>query len=233
MPPSEFTDAGPTVTVRKAAAPTTGLPVTRHYKEPIICGNQLSFTPGLPYLGQATCWKPSTIFSTIYEHGDYRRSLHLLVGKPSGTTLTQIVEKPMPTGKIPEGKHVIYCNTPSYIGSHVTGYSNMVSGIVKCLAKSTEVKNDKINLISGWGEPSDMREVKRIATLMGAAFTLFPDTSDVVDAPQTGTFELLPKGGTKILGLDRLRRQQSDFGFWRMGHGRCSHQIKHQMQSAV
>ena len=115
-----------------------------------------------------------------------------------GDDLTQIVEKANAGGKIPEGKHVIYCNTPSYVGSHVTGYANMVSGMVKCLSESTGVKNDKINLISGWVEPSDMREVKRLATLMNAKFTLFPDTSDVVDAPQTGSFEMYPKGGTTV-----------------------------------
>ena len=98
-------------------------------------------------------------------------------------------------------------------GSHVTGYSNMVKGIVECLAESTGKKIDKINLISGWVEPSDMREIKRIASLMGAKFTLFPDTSDVLDTPQTGKFEMYPKGGTPIADLIASGDNKASLGF--------------------
>ena len=118
-----------------------------------------------------------------------------------GDDLKQICEKAKEDGKVPLGKHIIYCNTPSYVGSHVTGYSNMVAGMVNYFSESTGKINDRINLISGWVEPSDMREVKRLATMMGAKFTLFPDTSDVVDTPMTGTFEMYPKGGTSITEL--------------------------------
>ena len=32
-------------------------------------------------------------------------------------------------GKIPKGKYVIHANTPSYVGSHVTGFSNMTKAM--------------------------------------------------------------------------------------------------------
>lgn len=38
-----------------------------------------------------------------------------------GDDITQIVQKAIDDGKVPEGKKVIYCNRPSYVGSHVTG----------------------------------------------------------------------------------------------------------------
>lgn len=37
-----------------------------------------------------------------------------------------------------------------------------------------------------------MREIKRIAADMGVPIVLFPDTSDVVDTPQTGTYKMYP-----------------------------------------
>jgi nitrogenase molybdenum-iron protein beta chain len=43
-----------------------------------------------------------------------------------------------------------------------------------------------------------MREIKRIAAEMGAKIVLFPDTSDVLDAPMTGKHEFYPKGGVTI-----------------------------------
>jgi nitrogenase molybdenum-iron protein beta chain len=50
-------------------------------------------------------------------------------------------------------------------------------------------------------EPSDMREIKRIAKELEARIILFPDMSGVLDAPMTGKFEMYPKGGTTVQSL--------------------------------
>ena len=50
-------------------------------------------------------------------------------------------------------------------------------------------------LLPGWVEPSDMREMKRIAEAMGANIVLFPDTSDVVDTPQAAIDVVLAHRG--------------------------------------
>lgn len=174
--------------------------LTRHYKEPIMAATS-SFTEGSSVFGgQANLVQAINNIFTVYEP-DVIAVHSTCLSETIGDDLTQIVEKANSSGKIPEGKHVIYCNTPSYVGSHVTGYANMVSGIVKGFSASTGVVSDKINLISGWVEPSDMKEVKRLATLMEAKFTLFPDTSGVVDTPQTGSYKMYPKGGTKVPDL--------------------------------
>ncbi|HEY5621475.1 MAG TPA: nitrogenase component 1, partial [Pontiella sp.] len=115
-----------------------------------------------------------------------------------GDDLNQIVQKAFDDGKIPEGKKVIFCNTPSYIGSHVTGFSNMCTGIVKGLAQHTGEAKDQVNILPGWVEPSDMREIKRIAGDLGAEIVMYPDTSDVVDTPQTGEYKMYPDGGTTV-----------------------------------
>jgi nitrogenase molybdenum-iron protein beta chain len=43
-----------------------------------------------------------------------------------------------------------------------------------------------------------MRELKRILKMMKVKSVLLPDTSDVLDTPMTGKFEMYPKGGTTI-----------------------------------
>jgi nitrogenase molybdenum-iron protein beta chain len=43
-----------------------------------------------------------------------------------------------------------------------------------------------------------MREIKRIAKDMGVKIVLFPDTSDVVDTPQVGKFQMYPDGGVTV-----------------------------------
>lgn len=171
--------------------------LTRHYKEPIMAATS-SFTEGSSVFGgQANLLMAINNIFTIYEPRVI--AIHsTCLSETIGDDLKQISEKAQTDGKIPAGKHVIYCNTPSYVGSHVTGYSNMVKGMVNYFSENTGKKADRINLISGWVEPSDMREVKRLAALMGAKSILFPDTSDVVDTPQTGKFKMYPKGGTTV-----------------------------------
>ena len=45
-------------------------------------------------------------------------------------------------------------------------------------------------------EPSDMREIKRVAKEMEARIIMFPDMTDVLDTGLTGKYEMYPKGGT-------------------------------------
>ena len=121
-----------------------------------------------------------------------------------GDDLGQIVGKARDDGKIPEGKHVVQASTPSYVGSHVTGYANMLEAFVKYFSFRTDEKLRQINLLAGWIEPSDMRELKRIAGLMKIKTILLPDTSDVLDAPMTGKYTMYPKGGTTISEMSSM-----------------------------
>jgi nitrogenase molybdenum-iron protein beta chain len=59
----------------------------------------------------------------------------------------------------------------------------------------------QVNLIPGWMEPSDYREVRRLSSALGVSTLMFPDTSDVVDAPKMGSFAMYPSGGTKVSEL--------------------------------
>ncbi|GAB6037913.1 nitrogenase molybdenum-iron protein subunit beta [Fundidesulfovibrio butyratiphilus] len=171
--------------------------LTRHYKEPISAATS-SFTEGSSVFGgQSNLLTAIQNMFSVYEP-DIIAVHSTCLSETIGDDLTQIVEKAKSDGKVPEGKYVIHANTPSYVGSHVTGYSNMVLGMAKYLAKSTGVKNGKLNIIPGFCEPSDMAEIGRLATLMGVEFNLFPDTSGVVNAPLTGVYEMYPKGGAKI-----------------------------------
>jgi len=112
-----------------------------------------------------------------------------------GDDLTQIIQKAKSDGKIPAGKTVIHTNTPSFKGSHVTGFSNMTASMVQYFSETTGIKTNRINLIPGFVEPSDMSEIKRIAAEMGVKTTMFPDTSGVVNSPMDGKFHMYPKGG--------------------------------------
>ncbi len=174
--------------------------LTRHYKEPVMASTS-SFTEGSSVFGgQSNLIQAIGTIFKVYDP-DVIAVHSTCLSETIGDDLPQIIGKAVEDELIPEGKYVIYANTPSYIGSHVTGYANMLVGMVRAFSTNTLRKKNVVNIVAGWMEPSDMAEIKRIAHEMEARIILFPDTSDVLDAPMTGKHVMYPKGGTTIAEL--------------------------------
>jgi nitrogenase molybdenum-iron protein beta chain len=177
--------------------------LTRHYKEPVMAGSS-SFTEGASVFGgQANLLQAiETIFS-IY-NPDVIAVHTTCLSETIGDDLNQVVGKARVEGKIPRGKHVIYTNTPSYVGSHVTGFASMTRSMVDQLAQPNgHKKENRLNIIPGYVEPADMGEIKRIVSELGIKSIVFPDTSHVLNGPMTGRFNMYPSGGVTVndLGL--------------------------------
>jgi nitrogenase molybdenum-iron protein beta chain len=168
--------------------------LTRHFKDPIMATTS-SFTEGSSVFGGGSNLKTAVknIFA-IYNPrviAVHTTCLSETIGDDINTYIAQMEN-------IPEGKYVIHTTTPSYVGSHITGYSNMIKGMIKYFSRNSGVPNGKICLIPGFINPGDMREIKRITKVMGIPFIMMPDTSDVVDSPMTGKFQMYPKGGVTV-----------------------------------
>ena len=167
--------------------------LTRHFREPIEVSAS-SFTEGTAVFGGGANLKTSikNIFS-IYDPDII--AIHT-------TCLSETIGDDIPTyirqSQVPEGKFVIHANTPSYVGSHISGFSNMTKGMVKYLSQNSGTPNNKLNVIPGFVNPGDMREIKRVLTVMGTEFIMFPDTSGVLDAPLNGNYHIFPEGGARI-----------------------------------
>lgn len=167
--------------------------LSRHFKEPAMASTS-SFTEGSSVFGGGSNVK--TAVRNIFDIYDpdiiaiHTTCLSETIGDDLKTYIQEM--------DIPEGKLVVHTNTPSYVGSHVNGFFNMMCGFISYLAEKTDVPNGKTAIFPGFVNPGDMRELKRIASLMDVPFTMFPDTSGVMDAPMTGKFEMYPKGGTTI-----------------------------------
>ena len=172
--------------------------LTRHYKEPVMAATS-AFTEGASVFGgQANLVEALQNIFTVY-NPDVVAIHTTCLSETIGDDIKQISGKAIETGKVPEGKVVLLANTPSYVGSHVTGFSTMVKGMVDGLSTSTAAtKLDVLNLIPGYVEPSDMEELKRLTGLLGVKTILFPDTSSVLNGPMTGKFSMYPSGGTTI-----------------------------------
>ncbi len=170
--------------------------LTRHYKEPIPASTS-SFTEGASVFGgQANMLQAMTNIFSVYEPEVI--AVHTTcLSETIGDDLKQIKKKAQREGKIPEGKHVISASTPSYAGSHVTGFASMVTSMAQA-AEPTGRKNGKVNIIPGWVEPADMEEIKRLTGLLGIKSIVFPDTSGVLNGPLSGKYTMFPEGGVTM-----------------------------------
>jgi nitrogenase molybdenum-iron protein beta chain len=178
--------------------------LARHFKEPAIATTS-SFTEGASVFGGGSNLKKAVknIFD-IY-NPDIIAVHTTCLSETIGDDLNSYIQDL----DIPEGKYVVHANTPSYAGSHVIGFGNMMSGFIKYLAEKKPATNGKVGIFPGFVNPGDMRELKRIAKLMQADYTMFPDTSGVMDAPNKGHYEMYPAGGTtieEIKGLGAVRK---------------------------
>ena len=168
--------------------------LTRHYREPVMAATS-SFTEGSSVFGgQANLIQAIDNIFTTYDP-DIIAVHTTCLSETIGDDVNQIKDKALKDGKVPEGKTVIHASTPSYVGSHVTGFSNMTKAMAMQFARSTGTSNGRFNIIPGYVEPSDMTEIKRITGMLGINPIVFPDTSNVLNGPQTGKYKMFPPGG--------------------------------------
>ena len=170
--------------------------LSRHYREAAMATTS-SFSEGTAVFGGAANLKEALVnLTTIYKPEVV--AIHTTcVAETIGDDVGVILEDVQAEELIDPSIKLCAASTPSYVGTHITGYDNMVKSFVTTFAKKSK-PNGKLNLIPGFVEPADIREMKRILSIMGITSIVFPDTTDVFDAPLTGEPGTYPKGGTPI-----------------------------------
>ena len=118
-----------------------------------------------------------------------------------GDDLSAFIKNARGKGQVPKDYPVPFANTPSFNGSHVTGYDAMVLAILQTLTEGKRVEGrctGKLNLLPGFdANTGNYREYKRLLEAFGIPFTVIADISDTFDSPNDGTYRLYP-GGTKL-----------------------------------
>src|SRR5208337_2300915 len=105
-------------------------------------------------------------------------------------------------GSVPQEFDVPFAHTPAFVGSHTTGYDNMLKGILDNFWKGKErTPAEGINIIPGFDgfAVGNNRELKRMLDLMGVKYEILSDVSDQFDTPSDGEFRMY-SGGTTIEG---------------------------------
>ncbi len=116
-----------------------------------------------------------------------------------GDDLNAYIRTAREKGIIPRDFPVPFAHTPSFVGSHITGYDNMMKGILSSVTAGKKGEpNGKVNVIMGFDTyTGNYREIGRLLKVMDIDFTLLSDVSDVYDSPNTGEYRLYP-GGTPL-----------------------------------
>ncbi|MBP1928299.1 nitrogenase molybdenum-iron protein beta chain [Methanolinea mesophila] len=167
--------------------------LSRHFRDPVVASTS-SFTEGASVFGGAANLKTS-IKNVFAIYNPEIMAVHTTcLSETIGDDIPNILKQ----AEIPEGKLVIHVNTPSYQGSHITGFSGMCKAMVQYLSESDGVQKAQVNILPGFVNPGDMREIRRIVHEMGIRMIMFPDTSGVLDAPMTRKYEMFPAGGATV-----------------------------------
>lgn len=106
----------------------------------------------------------------------------------------------------------VLASTPSYQGSHIDGFHEAVSAVVKKFAKSDFTQNH-INLFPGFISTEDLRMLKEITADFGIELVLLPDYSESLDNPVWDTYHRIPEGGTPIVDIERSGSAKASIEF--------------------
>ncbi|RHZ92733.1 Fe-only nitrogenase subunit beta [Cereibacter sphaeroides] len=95
--------------------------------------------------------------------------------------------------------HLLAIHCPSFVGSMITGYDKAVHDFVKRFAEKDE-PNGKINLITGWVNPGDVKELKHLMKEMEVDATVLFEIESF-DSPLMPDLNRHSHGGTTIEDL--------------------------------
>lgn len=173
--------------------------LSRHFREPVAAVSDSMTEDSAVFGGQGNMIEGLKNAYTVYKP-NVIAVFTSCMAEVIGDDIKSYLGNAKDQGAIPQELPVALANTPSFKGSHITGYDTMLKGLIECLAKprQDETINDRLYVVPGFDTyPANLREYKRILKTMNAPYTLLPDSSDVVDTPNLGTYELYP-GGTPI-----------------------------------
>jgi nitrogenase molybdenum-iron protein beta chain len=121
---------------------------------------------------------------------------------------------------------ILSVKTPSYVGNHITGFDNFLKEIANNLPDRRKKKgetNGKINIIPGWVNPGDIRELKHIVREMGLHGLWLTDYSETLDG---GYYEPRPhfaRGGTTVEDLKSSSKSLATIALQRHIGGEAAH----------
>jgi nitrogenase molybdenum-iron protein beta chain len=174
----------------------------RHFKEPIAFIADSMTEDAAVFGGQKNMFEGLANAKAMYGAEMIAVST-TCIAEVIGDDLGAFIGNSRKEGYIPDDFPVPFAHTPSFVGSHITGWDNMFEGILSYFTTNkmdgkVVGSNGKINIVPGFETYlGNFRVIKRMLREMDVDFTFLSDPEEVLDMPATGEYEMYA-GGTTI-----------------------------------
>ncbi|MGE0081161.1 MAG: nitrogenase molybdenum-iron protein subunit beta [Thiohalomonadaceae bacterium] len=174
----------------------------RHFKEPIACVSDSMTEDAAVFGGQKNMFEGLENAKALYKP-DMIAVSTTCMAEVIGDDLNAFINNAKKDGRVPVDFPTPFAHTPSFVGSHVTGWDNMEEGILRYFTlnhmEGKEAgKNGKINFVPGFETYlGNFRVIKRMMKEMGIEATLLSDPSEVLDTPADGEYRMYAGGTTQ------------------------------------
>ncbi len=174
----------------------------RHFKEPVACVSDSMTEDAAVFGGQKNMFAGLENAKALYKPEMIAVSTTCMA-EVIGDDLNAFINNSKKEGSVPQEFPTPFAHTPSFVGSHVTGWDNMFEGIIRYFTLNSmegkEIgKNGKINIVPGFETYlGNYRVMHRMLDEMGVEHTMLCDPTEVLDTPADGEFRMYA-GGTSI-----------------------------------
>ncbi len=174
----------------------------RHFKEPVSCVSDSMTEDAAVFGGQKNMFDGLENAKALYKP-DMIAVSTTCMAEVIGDDLNAFINNAKKAGHVPQEFPTPFAHTPSFVGSHTTGWDNMFEGMARFFTLNSmddkaPGKNGKINLVPGFETYlGNYRVMKRMMSEMGVDATLLSDPSEVLDTPSDGTFRMYAGGTTQ------------------------------------
>jgi nitrogenase molybdenum-iron protein beta chain len=174
----------------------------RHFKEPIACVSDSMTEDAAVFGGQQNMKDGLENCKATYKP-DIIAVSTTCMAEVIGDDLNAFINNSKKEGHIPQDYPVPFAHTPSFVGSHVTGWDNMFEGMARyftlnAMEDKVVGSNNKINIVPGFETYlGNFRVIKRMLKEMDVGFTMLSDPEEVLDTPADGQFRMYAGGTTQ------------------------------------
>ena len=148
----------------------------RHFKEPIACVSDSMTEDAAVFGGQKNMFEGLANARALYKPAMIAVSTTCMA-EVIGDDLNAFINNARANGHVPADFPLPFAHTPSFVGSHITGWDNMFEGIIRYFTfNSMEGKqagsNGKLNIVPGFETYlGNFAVIKRMLTEMGVGYS--------------------------------------------------------------
>ena len=195
----------------------------RHFKEPVACVSDSMTEDAAVFGGQKNMFDGLENAKALYKPEMIMVSTTCMA-EVIGDDLNAFIGNAKKEGYLEADFPTPFAHTPSFVGSHTTGWDNMLEGALRYFTLNNmdgkkAGSNGKLNIVPGFDTYlGNYRVIKRMLAEMDVDCTVLSDPSDVLDTPADGQYRMYDGGTTQDEVKDApnaidtlfLQRWQSD-----------------------